>query len=161
MHRTPPACPCQSILKALLMKTAWEGKAKETLPYTFPAWKHHWFAALNSYLEPFRTQSFQGRQASDASPHASWSFSPVQFPPGAKCGFCSLAPQAQLPKKLLLNPGPGVGCLDVATSLPLESRRTGSLLDTFLMGLGVNRPSPLNCSREITPSRWPCTPEGV
>lgn len=167
VHMISPAYPCQSIPKAPPMKRAWERNAKETLLYIFPAWKHHCFAVSNTYLEPFWTQGLQRRQASDAFPHASWSFSPVQFPSGARCGFCCLAPQAQLPKKLLLNPGPGVGCLDVVTSLPLGNRNVGSFLDKFSHGLGpkllgANRPRPLNCSekKKTHPSRKLCTPSG-
>lgn len=119
-----------------------------TLPYILLVSKHHCPTASNSYLDPSWTQGLQWRQASDALPHASGSFSPVQFPLGAGCDFCWLAPQAQLPEKLLLDPSPGVGSLDVATSPPLEIRSTVSPLDTFPHGPG---PKPLGWTDQDTP----------
>lgn len=76
-----------------------------------------------TYLGPFCTLGLAGGQASEALPHACRPFSPVQLPPGTGCGFCCHAPQAQLPEKLLLDPGPGSGGLDVAAPPPLRDRQ--------------------------------------
>lgn len=85
----------------------------------------------STYRAPSLVQGLPGKQASDAFPHSSWSFPPVQFPLRAGCGFCHLAPQSQLPKELFLNPGPGHGCLDAATFSSLGSRDITPRLDTF------------------------------
>lgn len=99
-------------------------KATRPLPHILPT-------IPSTYRALSLVQGLPGKQASDAFPHSSWSFPPVQFPLGAGCGFCHLAPQSQLPKELFLNLGPGHGCLSAATFPSLGSRDLTPHLDTF------------------------------